>query len=154
MRTVTVTWDRVADRFRATGTHRGHVVDINAPGRPDAPHAATGFAATELLLAGAGSCAAWDVVEILRKQRQDLVELEVRVEGEQDADPPWAYHAVTLRFALRGTGIDTAAAERAVALSVDRYCSVTATLRGIAAIRTSVEVVEPSEPAGSSQRRA
>jgi len=145
MRTVTVAWDPAAERFGATGIHPGHVVEINAPGEPGSAHVATGFAATELLLAGAGSCAAWDVVEIMRKQRRDLVALEVRVEGEQDADPPWAYRTVTLHFTLTGTGVDVAAAERVVALSVDRFCSVIATLRGVAAIRTSVEIVEPVE---------
>ena len=63
MRTVTVSWDKTAEQFVASGTHRGRELVINAPGEPGVARAPTGFSATELLLAGAGACAAWDVVE-------------------------------------------------------------------------------------------
>jgi putative redox protein len=141
MRTVHVAWDPEAERFTASGTHPGQVITINAP-HPSAEHSATGFSATELLLAGAGACAAWDVVGILRKQRQDLVSLEVRVDGHQDEPPPHAYHRIGVHFRVTGRGLSQAGVERAVRLSIDRYCSVIQTIRPHAEVEDSVEVLE------------
>jgi len=141
MRTVHVAWDRDAERFTASGTHPGQVININAPHAAH-DHPATGFSATELLLAGAGACAAWDVVQILRKQRQDVVSLEVRVEGHQDEAPPHAYHRIGVHFRVRGRGLSQSGVERAVRVSIDRYCSVIQTIRPHAEVEDSVEVLE------------
>ena len=105
MKIVTIDWDPAAERFVAEGTHRGHRIDINAPRtRPEGAgrEGPSGFSASELLLAGAGACAAWDVIEILRKQHEDVRDLNVVVEGEQHDDPPWAYQRIA--GALRGRG--------------------------------------------------
>ncbi|MFI5261568.1 MAG: OsmC family protein [Candidatus Limnocylindrales bacterium] len=138
MKTVIVTWQPEADRFEAFGGHHGHPVLINAPheGRP------TGFSASELLLAAAGACSAWDVVEILRKQRQDLTALEVSVEGEQEPVPPHAFRQVELVFRATGHGLDPAKVRRAVALSEQRYCAVIGTIRGVAQVTCRAEVAE------------
>ena len=141
MRTVHVAWDPEAEQFTASGTHPGQLITINAP-HEASEHAATGFSATELLLAGAGACAAWDVVGILRKQRQDLVSLEVRVEGHQDEPPPHAYHRIGVHFRVHGRGLSQAGVERAVRISIDRYCSVIQTIRPHAEVEDSVEVLE------------
>lgn len=145
MRTVDVAWDPAGQRFHASGTHRSHEITINAPHPEGAHHSASGFSATELLLAGAGACAAWDVVEILRKQRQDVTALHVRVEGEQDATPPWCYRRIGLHFMIRGRGLDETRIRRAVDMSIERYCSVVATLRGRATVDHTVEVTEEPE---------
>ncbi len=81
----------------------------------------------------------------MRKQRQDVRGLTVQVEGEQAADPPWAYQSVVLRFSVRGRDLDPVGLRRAITLAVDRYCSVVATIRGVATVSTEVEVIE--EPA-------
>jgi putative redox protein len=152
VRAVNVAWDAQAEQFKALGTHRGSEIVINAPEAallPSGTHRApTGFSATELLLAGVGACSAWDIVEILRKQRQDMTGLSVRVEGTQDEDAPWAYRRIAVHYTVRGRGLDEAQIGRAVRLSVDRYCSVLATLRGAVEIADTVEIVEePVEPA-------
>lgn len=149
MRTVDVTWDQVTERFVANGTIRGHTIAINAPAQPDVNRRPTGFSATELLLAGIGSCSAWDVVEILRKTRTTVEDLAVRVTGEQDVDPPWAYRAIHLHFTLTGAGIDAVMVERAIRLSVDKYCSVIATVRGTAAITDSYAIVQEAAVPGA-----
>jgi putative redox protein len=146
MRTVTVSWKPDQDRFEARGTHPV-TIPINAP-HGDGP--ATGFSATELLLAGAGSCSTWDVVEIMRKGREDLTGLEVEVVGEQAISEPWHYDRLRLRYTFRGHGISRERAERAVALSVEKYCSVVATIRGVAKIETEVVVIdEPADDAAT-----
>jgi putative redox protein len=145
VKSVVIDWDPVAERFVSEGGNRGHPVAINAPRtlpEGEGRHGPSGYSASELLLAAAGACAAWDVVEIVRKQHQDVRGLSVRVDGEQSADPPWAYQSVLLRFTVRGRGLDTVSLKRAIALAVDRYCSVVATIRGVAVVTSEVEVVE------------
>ncbi len=140
MRTVTVAWQPEEERFSAIGTHPGQVIAINAPHPPDSGHPPTGFSPAELLLASAGSCAAWDVVQILGKGRHPVEGVEVRVTGEQSTEAPYAYTAITVHFIVRGE-LRPAAVERAVTLSCERYCSVLATVRGVATVTTTFEIV-------------
>ena len=141
MRTVDVTWDQGAERFEATGTIRGFTIPVNTPAPPDVKRRPTGFSATELLLSGIGTCSAWDVVEILRKSRTSVDDMSVRVTGEQDQDPPWAYRAIHLHYSFTGTGIDEAVVGRAIKLSVEKYGSVVATVRSTAHVIHSYGVV-------------
>jgi putative redox protein len=141
MRSVAVSWDKGGGRFTALGRHPGHTISINAPAEAHSKRPPTGFSATELLLAGAGACSAWDVVEILRKRRHDISALDVAVEGHQDDDPPWSYRRVALHFRVAGEGLKLPVLARVVRLSITRYCSVITTLAGVAAIEASVELV-------------
>jgi len=149
VRTVKVAWDGEAERFTASGSHPGQTISVNAPHEPASDHPATGFSASELILAGVGSCAAWDIVEIMHKGRQDVTGIDVRVEGTQDPERPWPYRSIVLHFTIRGRGVSETAVERAVALSTDRYCSAIATVRGVAEIATSFEVVVEGDDAAA-----
>jgi putative redox protein len=142
VRTVTIALDSEGSRFVAQGSLRGQPININAPRLPGEQRGPTGFSATELLLAAAGSCAAWDVLEIMRKRRQELAELEVTVEGEQADEAPWRYERVTLHFKLRALGLRPAIIERVIRLSCVRYCSVLATLRGVARVAATMELID------------
>lgn len=141
MRTVSVSWDKEGDRFVALGSQAGYSIPINAPRAPEDPRGPTGFSATELLLAGAGACSAWDVVEILRKRRTAFGSLDVTVEGEQQDDPPWTYRRVALHYRVTGDGLTFAVIARVVRLSIVRYCSVITTIAAAAAIEATVELV-------------
>jgi putative redox protein len=139
-RTVTVTWARGEHRFEAVGSHPGRTILLNAPQPDDA--AATGFSPAELVLAGAGACSAWDVVQILDKARQDLRDLEVRVVGTQQAEQPWPFRDVRLHYVLTGRGLKAGFVRRAVRLSHERYCSAIATIRGVAEVGFTIEIRE------------
>ena len=141
MRTVSVSWDKGEERFVALGTHPNRPIVINAPHEQGANNGPTGFSATELLLAGAGACAAWDVVEILRKRRAQISSLDVTVEGNQEPDPPWAYRRVALHFRVAAEKLSVPVMARVIRLSVVRYCSVITTVAGVAAIEATVELV-------------
>jgi putative redox protein len=143
MRTVSVSWDPLAGQFVAGGTNGGHTITINAPRAPGEERGSTGFSATELLLAGAGSCSAWDVVEILRKRRSKVTSLDVTVEGQQQEDPPWTYQRVALHFRIAGAGLKPEVVSRVIRLSIVRYCSVITTIAGVAAIEATVELIAP-----------
>jgi putative redox protein len=146
-RHVRISWEPEHHRFVAVGTSP-HPIHLNAP-RPD-DVAPTGFSPAELVLAGAGACSAWDVVHILAKGRERLVDVEVFVEGRQDDQEPHPFRDVTLRYVVTGSHLRREAVERAVRLSHERYCSAIATIRGVAAIAFSIDVrdadVRPQSP--------
>jgi putative redox protein len=102
----------------------------------------TGMSPSQLVLVGLGGCTAYDVVDILQKKRQKLTGLEITVTGEQDADPPWAYRKIHVHYEVRGKGLKDKAVHDAIAISEQKYCSVTATLRGVAEITYDYTVVE------------
>ena len=84
----------------------------------------------EALLGAVGTCAASDVVEILAKQRTPADKLAVDVMAVRRAEHPRRVLALELTFTIDGAGIDRAAAQRAVDLSIQKYCTVAASLAG------------------------
>jgi len=97
----------------------------------------------DLLPLSLAACTAYDVVEILRKQRQDLRGLDAVVTSRQDPDPPWRFRTIDVEWVVTGN-VDQRKAERAVFLAESKYCSVAATLRGVVALSHRVRI----EPAG------
>ena len=74
-------------------------------------------------------CTGMDVVMILTKMRKDLEALRIEVDAVRREEEPRIYTHLTLTYHIDGTNVDAAAAKRAVALSQDKYCSVSAMLR-------------------------
>ena len=93
-----------------------------------------GMKASGVLLVALATCSSYDVVSILEKRKVDLQKLEVQVNGEQAADPPWPYEKIHLKYILSGEGITQEMAEKAIELSKSKYCSVAATVQGVADI--------------------
>ena len=102
----------------------------------------TGAKPSDMLLVALGACAGVDVVGILVKKRQKLSGLQIQVDGQQDADPPWAFRKIHVEYIVRGQGISEKAVQQAVELSEEKYCSVAATIRGAAEITSSYQIVE------------
>lgn len=101
-----------------------------------------GVSPSEMLLLGLAGCSAYDVVGILEKKKFKLSSFEVRVRGEQEADPPWPYRQIHLEYILRGRGLTEKAVGDAIHLSETKYCSVAATIRPTAEITTSFQIIE------------
>lgn len=80
------------------------------------------------LLLAAASCSGSDVVIILKKMRVQLRELRIEASGQRREQEPRRYTAIHLDYHLAGEGIDQAKAQRAVSLSIEKYCSVIHTL--------------------------
>lgn len=95
---------------------------------------------SDLLLMSLSSCSAYDVVSILQRQRQQLQGLYINVDGKQQAEPPYAFTDIHLHFILEGSDLDAAKVARAIDLSVNKYCSVAATIRGVANLTHSFEI--------------
>jgi len=100
-----------------------------------------GVKPSQMLLVALASCSAVDVVEILVKKRLRLTLLEVVTTAEQDPDPPWTYRKIHLKYRLSGHGLTAKAVEQAINLSQEKYCSVAATIRGVAQITTEYEII-------------
>jgi len=83
----------------------------------------------QLLLMGLGGCSGIDIVAILKKQRQTVDNFSIKIEGEREkGKDPSLWKKIHVVFELKGT-IDPDKAYRACELSMEKYCSVAATLR-------------------------
>lgn len=102
----------------------------------------TGPSPVSLLLESVGACTAADVVDILRKGREDVQGLIVEVSAERRGQPPRYVKRLTLRFRIQGP-VSRKKAERAVDLSLETYCSVFHSMRKDLSLDVEVEV-EPA----------
>lgn len=94
----------------------------------------------ELVLVGLCACTATDVVSVLHKKRQPVAGVEVRAEAERAAEPPTVYTSIKLIFTVTGP-VSLQAVERAVQLSQEKYCSVSAMLKSTARITTEIRLL-------------
>jgi putative redox protein len=100
----------------------------------------TGPTPVELVLLGAGGCTAFDVISILRKQRQQVTRYEVDVSAEQQEEYPKVFTKVKIHHVLHEQ-IEPKALERAIQLSETKYCSVGAMLARSASMEVSYEII-------------
>jgi putative redox protein len=132
MATATVQW--LNDKHFVGVDSGGHSVVLS--GQKDG----IGVSPSQMLLVALASCSSVDVVEILKKKRKKLTSLEVTVTGEQDPEPPWAYRRIHLAYRMGGQGLTDKAVSQAIQLSHEKYCSVAATVRGVAQITTEYKI--------------
>jgi putative redox protein len=130
---VTLRWSGDGLTFVSQPTYGDPIVTGDDPEGP-------GAKPSDLLPISLAACTVFDVVVILRKQRQDLRALEVRITSEQDADPPWTFRSIHMHFVLMGE-VDDRRAGRAIHLAESNYCSVAATLRPVVRLTHSHEVL-------------
>ena len=96
----------------------------------------SGFRPMQTMLAALCGCSSVDVVSILKKQRQELTDLQIEVDGKrEEGKEPSLWKEIEVIFHLKGD-IESAKAKRAVDLSIDKYCSVAETLRVAGAVIT------------------
>jgi putative redox protein len=137
---IKVELNRLNDAFHMEARNeQGSVVHIDAS--PDIGGENLGMRPMQLLLAAFGGCSVIDIINILKKQRQDLQDVKVTVTGEREKDVvPSLYTEVHVHFKLFGN-LDKDKAEKAVSLSVDKYCSVAKTLEKSAKVTYSFEII-------------
>lgn len=131
----TLRWVPGANQFVSTDS-TGHSVVMSKPDEN------MGMKPSELILSALAGCTSVDVVDILAKKRTPLSYLEVQLTAEQDADPPWTFRKIYMKFIVKGEGLTEKNVAQAIELSEEKYCSVAATLRGKAEINTSFTILE------------
>jgi putative redox protein len=104
----------------------GHTVRLDTS--PDTGGDNYGVRPMQMLLMGLGGCSGIDIVSILKKQRQTVKGFRMLIDGEREKDKePSLWENIKIIFELKGD-IDPEKARRACELSVEKYCSVAATL--------------------------
>ena len=96
----------------------------------------------ELVLIGTGSCSAFDVVHILTKGREPVEDVAVEVEAERADQDPRVFTRVHMHFIVRGRGLSKEKVERAIKLSVEKYCSASAMIAKTATMTWDFEVLD------------
>ena len=102
----------------------GHAVVMD--GAPEAGGRNIGVRPMEMMLLGLGGCTAFDVVMILEKGREKVTRLTVELEAARAAEDPKVFTEVKLVYRLKGRALKPTAVERAIKLSMEKYCSATA----------------------------
>lgn len=100
----------------------------------------TGMRPMQLLLSALGGCSAIDIILILKKQKQEISSFEIEVEGDREKiNDHSLFKTINLHFKIKGK-VEYEKAERAIQLSIDKYCSVAKTLEPTAKINYKVTV--------------
>ena len=121
-----------------TALQGGHAVPLDAPvasGGQD-----SGASPKGLLLSGLGGCTGLDVVSILEKMRVPFEAFEVQASAELTDEHPKVFRSIHLRYVFKGRGLPMEKLEKAVILSMDRYCGVSAMLAKAAPISWEIVV--------------
>jgi len=134
--------ERVDDGFHMQGKGMSSVV-VNMDAAVDIGGKNAGARPMELMLMGLGGCTSIDLILILKKQRQPLKDLKIEVTGEREqieGTEMKPFKKINIHYKLYGE-LDPARVEKAISLSMDKYCSATAQLRPSAEITHSYEIL-------------
>lgn len=133
---------RVGDGFHFEGSGSSNV-KIHTDGSPEIGGQNEGVRPMELLLMGLASCSAIDVVLILKKQKQDITDFKIEADGDRSPEEGTKrspFRKIHLTFKFTGKDLDENKINRAISLSMEKYCSATAQMEALATITHSVEI--------------
>jgi len=94
-------------------------------GAPESGGENGGMRAMEAVLLGMGGCSAYDVVQILRKQKREPASLIIEMDAHRSDQVPMVFTEIHLKYRVCGNGITQRQVKRAIELSLEKYCSVT-----------------------------
>lgn len=119
----------------------GHTVVMDGP--EDLGGRNMGVRPMEMLLLGVGGCSIYDVISMLKKSRQKVVDCRVELQAERADAVPAVFTGINLHFVVTGAGLKENQVKRAVELSAEKYCSASIML-GAAGVEIShsYEIVE------------
>jgi putative redox protein len=118
----------------------GHTVVMDGP--EEAGGYGTGMRPMELLLLGMGGCTTFDVIEILKKSRQDVRDCVVEIDGERSEEVPKVYTNIHVHYKITGKDVKANFVERAIKMSIEKYCSATLMLAKTATITHDYEIID------------
>lgn len=118
----------------------GHAIVMDGP--TDHGGRNMGVRPMEMILLGLGGCASFDVISILKKARQQVIDCRVMLEAERADAVPSPFTTIHLRFVVSGQDLRESQVERAVKLSAEKYCSASIMLEAAGvALSHSYEIV-------------
>jgi len=135
----TITLRSVEDKLMIATDSNGHSIVIGRS--PDEGFTWYGMKPSDLLLISAAACSAYDVVEIMTKQKQPMRDLRIECRGDQMESPPYTFTHIHLHYLVYGN-VDPVKLEKAIRLSEEKYCSVMSTLRPGVPLSSDFEIQE------------
>ncbi len=118
----------------------GHAVVME--GLPAEGEVAVGIRPMEMLLLGMGGCTAIDVISILQKAREHVIDCVAEIEAERAETVPKVFTKIHVHFIVTGRGVKDSAVDRAIKLSAEKYCSASLMLGKTATITHDYEIRE------------
>ena len=122
----------------------GHSVVMDGP--PEAGGRNLGVRPMEMLLLGLGGCSSFDIVSMLKKGKQDLVDCEVEITAKRADTEPKVFTKIHLHFIVSGNNLSEKRVARAIELSAEKYCSASIMLGKTAEVSHDYELVELNLP--------
>jgi putative redox protein len=118
----------------------GHTIVMD--GAPDMGGQNKGARPMETVLIGMGGCTAFDVVHILKKQRQDVTDCVAEMDAQRADTDPKVFTRIHIHFKVSGRKLDPKKVEHALELSATKYCSASIMLGKTATITHDFEIIE------------
>ena len=134
-------WEGQGLAFQAIGGS-GYQIRFDSPPGPN------GASPMELVALASAGCTASDVISILQKKQQQVVEFEVNILGMRATDHPKVFTEIDLEYVVTGRDIDPKAVERSIELSLTKYCSVNKMLEKAVKINHRYRIIQ-TEPAAA-----
>lgn len=119
----------------------GHAVVLD--GAPENGGRNIGMRPMEMLLIGMGACTAFDVVTILKKARQPIIDCVAEIDAARADEIPKVFTKIHVHFIVTGNGLNAVQVERAIKLSAEKYCSASIMLGKVCEITHDFEIVSP-----------
>lgn len=136
MKTATIKWIDDLQFLGTSASSHGIVLDAAR----EHGGSGTGASPMELVLEALGACSAMDVVSILRKKRQHVKGFSIELQGERAENHPRVYTKIHMVYRVAGPALSEKAVRDAVELSQNKYCSVSAMLRGSVALTYEIQL--------------
>ncbi len=121
-------------------SNSGHSIVMDGP--PEFGGRNLGVRPMEMLLLGLGGCASFDVVSMLKKSKQDLVDCEVEITAERADKEPKVFTKIHLHFVLSGNDLSDKRVARAIELSAEKYCSASIMLGKTATVTHDYKITD------------
>lgn len=118
----------------------GHSIVMD--GAPDSGGRNLAARPMEMVLIGMGGCTAFDVVMILQKSRQPIVDCIVEMSAERADEIPKVFTKIHVHYIVKGKGLDESKVKKAIDLTAEKYCSVSVMLEKTAEITHDFEIIE------------
>lgn len=106
------------------GSSESSSIKVHIDGSPEIGGEGLGVRPMELVLMALGSCSVLDLISILKKQRQDVQDIQIEILGNRTDSIPKVFTDIHIKFLIKGNQISLEKAEKAAELAVKKYCSV------------------------------
>jgi putative redox protein len=124
-----------------------HIVPMDTTSEFDGDSSAT--KPLELLLIALGGCTGMDIVPLFKKMRQDVTVVELNITAERSEDHPGVYTRIDIEYVVTGRDLEENKVKRAIELSQEKYCSVSAILRKACPVNYTIRIIAQTPTASA-----